>query len=302
MPEVPGDEGEATTSGGGVGRFVPGRQPSPHFVGRSRYRVALRGEEASLKVECYGGDGMIEGDDLDTVADRFVAHVRESHEHQYPEEALRNFARNFAEAVERLTGGTERLAEIGEVSVHPVAGDRIDDWLRFFDFDGFAGNPDWASCFCLEPHDPAPEEMPERPWRHIRAMMVDRLRTGGAFGYLAYADGKAVGWVNASSRAAYSAAYRLIDPDGPDPASVIGVSCFVVAPPYRRHGVAGALLDHVLAEAAARGAASVEAYPSKEPENSDGGHFRGPRSMYDARGFQPVEEREHDTVVRRPVP
>jgi hypothetical protein len=26
--------------------------------------------------------------------------------------------------------------------------------------------------------------------------------------------------------------------------------------------------------------------------------FRGPRSMYDARGFEPINVREHDTVVR----
>jgi GNAT superfamily N-acetyltransferase len=75
----------------------------------------------------------------------------------------------------------------------------------------------------------------------------------------------------------------------------------VIAPPFRRHGIAAALLDRVIADASARGASWIEGYPHNAPEAGDAGHFRGPRSMYDARGFVPIAVREHDTVVRRPV-
>jgi GNAT superfamily N-acetyltransferase len=244
---------------------------------------------------------IVEGENSEVVADRFIAHAAEKHDWSYPEEALRNYARNWAEAGERLTGGTDRLPEIGDITIHQVTEDRIDDWLSFFDHDGFADNPDWASCYCLEPHDPAPPEMPERLWSDSRAAMAERLRTGRAFGYLAYVDGKPAGWVNASQRADY-ALDLLVDPDAADP-SVVGVSCFVIAPPYRRHGVAGALLDRVIADASERGASAVEGYPRNDPvaEDGDGGNFRGPRSMYDTRGFEPAEVRERDTVVRRPV-
>jgi len=136
---------------------------------------------AAMWMECFAGDARIEGDDAETIADRFVAHAKESHDWPYPEEAIRNYARNYAEANVRPTGDTERLGDIGEVTVHPVTEDRLDDWVRFFDHDAFAGNPDWASCYCLEPHVPAIEENRERPWREVRAAMVDRLRTGGAF-------------------------------------------------------------------------------------------------------------------------
>lgn len=251
-------------------------------------------------MECFAGDTRIEGDDLETIADRFVAHAEESHDWPYPEEAIRNYARNYAEATVRLTGGTERLAHIGEVTVHPVTEDRIDDWIGFFDHDAFAGNPGWASCYCLEPHEPPTEENPERPWREVRGAMVDRLRSGGSYGYLAYVDGKTAGWVNASPRSDYGL-YREVDPDGPDPTTVIGVSCFIIAPPYRRHGLAATLLDSVLADAAERGARWVEGYPYNDPQDDDAGHFRGPRQIYDARGFQPAQEREKDTVMRRPA-
>ena len=82
---------------------------------------------------------------------------------------------------------------------------------------------------------------------------------------------------------------------------MVGVSCFVIAPPFRRHGIAAALLDRVIADAPCRGAAWIEAYPHNTPEANDAGHFRGPRSMYDERGFTPIAERERDTVVRLPA-
>lgn len=251
-----------------------------------------------MKVKCFGCDAMIEADDADAVVDAFVAHGRESHTWSYPEQAIRNYARNYAEATERLTGGTERLPEIGEVTVHPVSKDRVDDWLRLFDHDAFAGNPGWAACYCLEPHVPAPPEQPERAWRERRATVAERLRGGTTFGYLAYVEGRPAGWVNASLRSDYGL-FQGVDPGGPEPRSVIGVSCFVIAPPFRQHGIASALLDRVIADAPARGAAWIEAYPHNTPEEGDAGHFRGPRSMYDTRGFTPIEMRDQYTVVRR---
>jgi GNAT superfamily N-acetyltransferase len=251
-----------------------------------------------VKVKCFGCDALIEANDADAVADAFVAHGQESHTWSYPEEAIRNYARNYAEATERLTGNTDRLSEIGDTAVHPATMDRIDDWLRFFDHEAFAGNPDWASCYCLEPHIPATPAQPERAWRETRATVAERLRCGTTFGYLAYVDSRPAGWVNASLRSDYGL-YQHVDPDGPEPTSVIGVSCFVVAPPFRQHGIASALLDRVIADAAARGASWIEGYPHNKPEASAPGHFRGPRSMYDARGFEPIKVREHDTVVRR---
>ncbi|HUQ81332.1 MAG TPA: GNAT family N-acetyltransferase [Gemmatimonadaceae bacterium] len=253
-----------------------------------------------MKAKCFGCATVVEAADSDAVVHAFLAHARDEHAWSYPEEALRNYARNCAEAAERLTGATERLSEIDSVTVHPVTAERVDDWLGFFDHDGFADNADWASCYCLEPHVPATPDLPERPWRDTRSTMARRLSDGMTFGYLAYVDGRPAGWVNASLRSEYGL-YQINDAGGPEPRSVIGVSCFVVAPPFRRHGVASTLLDRVIVDASARGAAWIEGYPHNEPESSDAGHFRGPRSMYEARGFQAVERRDRYTVMRRPA-
>ncbi|MCA9756658.1 MAG: GNAT family N-acetyltransferase [Candidatus Eisenbacteria bacterium] len=253
-----------------------------------------------MEVKCFDCGESMTASDTDAVIEVFVAHGKANHDWSYPEEAVRNYARNYAEATERLSAEIDRRPEIGEVTIHPMTADRVEDWLRFFDHDGLAGNPDWASCYCLDPHESAPPEMPELPWRTTRGKMVCRFREGSTFGYLAYVEDRPVGWVNASLRSEY-AKYQGVDPDGPEPKSVIGVSCYVIAPPFRGHGVASALLDRVIEDAASRGATWIEAYPHTKPEEGDAGHFRGPRSMYEARGFEPVEEQERFTVMRRRV-
>lgn len=250
-----------------------------------------------MRVECFECGAIVEAEGSEAVVDAFVAHANEKHAWAYPLASIREYARNYAEATERISDDTDPRPVIGEVVVHRVTEDRISDWLRFFDRDAFAGNPGWASCFCVEPHAPAPPERPERPWRESRSMMAGLLRSETSYGYLAYVDGAPAGWVNASLRSAYRL-YGDVEQGGPTPGTVIGVSCFVVAPPYRRHGVASTLLDRVIEDAPARGAAWVEAYPFNAPAESDAGHFRGPRSMYDARGFEPVDVRERFTVVR----
>lgn len=253
-----------------------------------------------MKVKCFGCAAFLEASDADGAVEAFVAHGREHHQWSYPQEAIRNYARNYAEATERLSDAVERLPTIGDVVVQAATAERVDDWLQLFDCTGFAGNPDWASCYCLEPHTPAPPDMPERPWRETRSTMIERLRRGTTTGYLAYVDGKSVGWVNASLRAECGL-FSNVGVGGPDPRSVIGVSCFVIAPPFRRHGVAASLLDRVIADAGDRGASWIEGYPHNEPTANDAGHFRGPRSMYETRGFLTVEVLERYTVMRRPV-
>lgn len=127
--------------------------------------------------------------------------------------------------------------------------------------------------------------------------MIERFRAGTTQGYLAYVDGRPAGWVNASTRDEYALFRRGDDED----ACTVGVSCFAIAPPYRGHGVAKALLDRVLADASARQAQWVEAYPFNPRSDDPGPEFRGVRSMYDGRGFTEVKVRARDTVVRRPA-
>ena len=251
-----------------------------------------------MRIKCFACEEHIEGEGPNEVVQEFLAHGQSKHDWSYPEQALRNFALNNAEALERLDGEVERREDISDVEIRPVDDANLADWLGFFDREAFADNPDWASCYCLEPHESATPELPERYWRDQRSRMIERFQSGETFGYLAETDDKTAGWVNASLRSDYEM-YRR---DVPEDSSVIAIACFVVAPPFRNHGIAGMLLDRVILDAPARKAKWIEAYPSIDPRRAEESHyFRGRRSMFDSRGFEEVERREHIAVVGRPV-
>jgi GNAT superfamily N-acetyltransferase len=237
--------------------------------------------------------GAVSGDDLEAYGEAFLAHVRSEHaELPFPDAAVRN----YGESLGRMTGSATRLDAIGTIEVHPVTPDRIDDWLQLFDFDAMVGTPQNGGCYCLEAHETTPDQPAPTfgHWRERRATMIDRLRDGRTFGYLAYVDGLPAGWVNASKRGDYTLHRRGDEEDD----RTVGIACFAIAPPYRGHGLATELLRRVMADAPSRGASAVEAYPVNAGVEGSS-HFRGPRSIYDDAGFTEVTVRQRDTVVRR---
>ena len=243
---------------------------------------------------CHVCGETLEAKDLEAFGYAGLAHVRAEHPEEvpYPDLAVRNYFEGLA----RMTGGSERLDGLGGVEIHPVTEDRLDDWLAFFDFDGNVGLPENSACYCLEPHEWDPHQPPPElhHWRERREEMIGFFRAGHAFGYLAYVDGRPAGWVNAARRGD-TALFRRGDPaDG----RTAAVACFVIAPPYRRHGLARQLLDRVLADAPGRGLDAVEAYPPNFDAPGER-NFRGRRAMYDEAGFTEVKVRSRDVVMRR---
>lgn len=106
------------------------------------------------------------------------------------------------------------------------------DYLALFDA-AFTDHPGWSSCYCLFYHSS------EEPWREgpevaadHRAARIEQLARGEVPGYLAYRDGRPVGWLNAGPRQAYQSLRRL--PEG-DPGDAL-VMCFVVLPEVRNPG------------------------------------------------------------------
>ncbi|HEX2850268.1 MAG TPA: GNAT family N-acetyltransferase [Acidimicrobiales bacterium] len=235
-----------------------------------------------------------EADDPDELVRIMTAHFAEAH----PEAGIGEVAvRNYVEAQDRLHPAGDRVPAIGAVEVHQVTPDRIDDWLAFFDHDAFAGKPEWAACYCLFPHrwDPTdPSSWGNTPWEENRAEMIERLRRGDTTGYLAYVDGRPVGWVNASPVSTYPAFRR----EGAE--RVAGVACFVIAPAYRRHGVARRLLDAAIEGAARDGFEAIEGRPRKGASD-EADNFPGPIELYLAAGFEAVEQTDAWTLMRKPT-
>ncbi len=190
-------------------------------------------------------------------------------------------ARNYLEGEQRVDGPVERLPEIGTIDVQPISRVTRDDILEFFDRRAFADNIGWSACYCMYHHIGGDESgpWPERSWRQNRSDLSRRIDSGDTTGVVAYVDGTLAGFCNASSRSKYPD-----KSDGSD-SGVASIVCFVVAPPYRRHGVQRELLDGAVAHLRSLGFESAEAYPRRRVED-DASAFVGTLSLFENQGFE----------------
>lgn len=130
-----------------------------------------------------------------------------------------------------------------------------------------------------------------------RAQAIDFIQTGRMQGYLAYSDGKVVGWCNSNKKEAYDNINFNFSKDVPDNGEKIkSVVCFAIAPAYRGKGIATALLKYLCEDARKDGFAYVEAYPFEHNENAA---YHGPTTIYEKNGFVPCGQIEGCRVVRK---
>jgi GNAT superfamily N-acetyltransferase len=184
---------------------------------------------------------------------------------------------------------------------------RRDAYLRFFDHErgtAFTDNPDWARCYCHFYEVPKALRWQEFTAEQNRTAMAARIDTGEMEGFIAYAGGEVVGWLNAQPRHKLVHCWQRlgVEPTPLDvpPAQAAVIVCFVVAPPWRRRGVAKALLASALASFALRGIRVVDAFPFRtEPSVLPTDHYHGPASLFLAAGFEPIGETADVTVMRK---
>jgi GNAT superfamily N-acetyltransferase len=205
---------------------------------------------------------------------------------------------NYVHAEARLTGGKERLEEIGAVSVEPVSAARLAEILSFFDHDAFADNAGWASCYCVFHHFAGDQAAwGEQPSDSNRAELGRRIEAGTTTGAVAYVDGKVAGWVNASPASQYP--HHVDDDHGEFAAAEVGtIACFVIAPPYRGHGLARRLLDAAVVGLAAEGVKAIEAYPNLDAK-TPAAAYHGPLPLLLDAGFELVSEENGVGVARK---
>lgn len=225
----------------------------------------------------------LDADDEPALIDLVSRHFAESHaEYEIGTVAVENY---FA-AAHRLTGATERLEKIGDVTTVPAGVERLDDILSFFDHDAFAGMPEWAACYCLYHHLPH-GVWGDRSWQENRADLASRIASGETTGVLAYTNGKMIGWCNASLRRELPARAEGTTADD----TVLVTSCFQIAPPYRGHGVATRLLAAAIDLAMELGCTAVEGFPNSNPDATNPEAFPGPVALYRSAGFEIDDER-----------
>ncbi|MBI3997660.1 MAG: GNAT family N-acetyltransferase [Armatimonadetes bacterium] len=224
-------------------------------------------------------------------------HVQEAHPAWgMPDQALRDLAAERSGTL-LWDGRTVRLE--GELEIQALRPDRVDDFLGFFDRDAFMDNPLWSSCYCMAYlFTGSDKEWAETTAAENREAMRALILGRRAHGYLAYVDGRPVGWCHAATRVMLPGLNRYEEFRTEDPERVGAIVCFVIAAPYRRQGVARRLLDAACEGFRREGLAVAEAYPLKEGA-SDARAYHGPLAMYLAAGFNPYREGKRFVVVRK---
>lgn len=192
-----------------------------------------------------------------------------------------------------------RRDRIGPVEIQDVTAARVADYQAFFDEDAFRDYPAWSSCYCMETHfGGTQQEHLLRNAADNRADMSRLLASGEATALLAYADGRPVAWCSYGATRRLAGLMAKLNLDPADHEGVGSIACFVIAAPYRGHGLARRLLDAACERLAASGLEWVEAYPQRSGATAQA-NYRGPLEMYQAAGFEPYREAGRTLVVRR---
>ncbi len=184
------------------------------------------------------------------------------------------------------------------IKIRPLTRDLKEDYLLFFDNIIFAENPDRSKCYCYDYHFTGDVEKCTR--ETSRSSVINLINEGKLTGYLAFDDGKPIGWCNANNRLNYQRLLKDYDyVDNPDD-KVCSIVCFLIHPDYRRQGIAQQLLDRIILDYSDKDYDYFEAYPKKE-ESSSEGNFKGPLELYKRYDFKVNKEYDDYYVVRKGI-
>ena len=182
------------------------------------------------------------------------------------------------------------------ISIKPLSPDLADDFLFFFDTIVFTENPDWSVCYCYSFHFTGTAEQWNK--EQNRSSAINFINEGKMTGYLAYSDGKPVGWCNANNRLNYQRLLKYYDLTDGSKDKVCSIVCFLISPDYRRKGIAQKMLEQITYDYTARGYDYLEAYPGKGDLSCEG-HYKGPLDLYMKFDFKKVKEHADYYVVRK---
>jgi GNAT superfamily N-acetyltransferase len=125
-----------------------------------------------------------------------------------------------------------------------------------------------------------------------KAMLEAIVEAGPPPGLLAYAGGEPMGWVAVAPREDHAQIGRSRIMRPVDDAPAHAVTCFYLAPRWRRRGLMRPLIEAAVAFAREQGAALVEAYPFDPPPGQRiSGGYHGIATAFRDHGFVEVARR-----------
>lgn len=191
------------------------------------------------------------------------------------------------------------------IEIRKLTPDLLDDYLSFFETVAHDDNTDedrcYCVCWCSEDHRKRTDfSSPEKR----RDLAIKYINRGTIKGYLAYYDGKVVGWCNANTKSeclnctSWLRFMTHIQTIESADIRVKSVYCFAIASNMKRKGISAKLLEHVCKDAAEEGFDFIEAYPNKKFINIFR-DFMGPYNLYKKFDFIIHEEKDDVFVVRK---
>lgn len=157
-----------------------------------------------------------------------------------------------------------------------------------------ANEADWCYCVAwwVESWAGWGDRTAEQNRQHRDAL----LAAGHYDGYLLYNGDEPVAWCQVGPR---DRLVKLVNQMAlPSDSEAWAITCFLVAPAYRRQGLAGKVLEMVLADLRKNGIKSVEAFPKRGSDLDALDLWNGPEAMYLSAGFAFVKEVAQRAVLR----
>lgn len=196
------------------------------------------------------------------------------------------------------------------IEIRKLTPELAEDYVRFFDATPHSEIPDHDECkcycvwWCKDDHDVGNIDFLSTQERR-RNYAVRSIKSDSIQGYLAYCDGKVVGWCNANTKADCLKCFcwkRFMSSVSTEELSsgvrVKSIFCFLTAPHMRKKGIAKLLLERVCQDAVQDGFDCIEAYPQKEYVN-EAKDFMGPAGLFIKNGFEVYGETKDKLVMRR---
>ena len=192
------------------------------------------------------------------------------------------------------------------IEIRKLEPNLVDDYAHFFDTTPHNDTNDGTRCYCLSAcHDKVYQgggeywyDSPEE--RRVHGLQ--RVRDGNIQGYLVYCGNEIVGWCNANTKSDCQECMHAMRTYSGVPVDecrigekVKFIFCFVIAPKWRKKGIATKLLRHICKDAAADGFDFVEARTNK---NFIDDGFRGPLALYEKCGFSRYASNGDNVVLR----
>ncbi|MFX0178263.1 MAG: GNAT family N-acetyltransferase [Candidatus Hodarchaeota archaeon] len=175
----------------------------------------------------------------------------------------------------------------------------LEDFLYFFDNVAFTDNPEWSACYCQFYHFKGKrDEWVKRTGKENREAAKKLITLGDMNGFLAYQNGNPIGWCNANLKHIYPVLTQDKDINYSYEGKIASVVCFIIAPEYRKQGVARKLLQFAIDYYKSNKFDFLEAYPRKNVQ-SDAHNYKGPLSMYKSEGFSVFKEFKGFYIVRK---